>query len=63
MLRQNRTNGEIRRIPDVAYNVYRGKFEEPQENEGFREVLKVKFSPNFENRKHEDLFKQWTSTV
>ncbi|KAK6179358.1 hypothetical protein SNE40_011740 [Patella caerulea] len=59
-VRQNQTESEVRRIPDVGYNVYKKNFEEPSKLEGFSEIIKIDFKPRFANAKHESLFKNWT---
>lgn len=59
--RQNQTKGQVRRIPDVGYNVYNKNFEEPQKSEGFSEILKIDFVPKFDTTKEETLFKKWAT--
>lgn len=61
LVRQNQTNGEVRRIPDVGYNMFKKNFGEPKTDEGFSEVIKVDFVPQFSSQRDEDIFKQWTS--
>jgi bifunctional polynucleotide phosphatase/kinase len=60
-MRQNQTKSKVRRIPDVGYNVYKKDFQEPNVNEGFKEVIKIDFEPRFDSPDDEKLFKQWTS--
>ena len=60
MVRMNQTNGEVRRIPDVGYNMYKKNYEEPKASEGFQEIKKIKFVPKFDSKKDENLFKQWS---
>ncbi|KAL3869457.1 hypothetical protein ACJMK2_042138 [Sinanodonta woodiana] len=60
LVRQNQTNGEVRRIPDVGYNVYKKNYQEPSKSEGFSEIVKIDFCPKFDSEKHEVLFKQRT---
>ncbi len=60
-LRQNLTKGDVRRIPDVGFNVFNKNFEEPQGVEGFTEVISVDFKPQFDNEEHRKLFSQWTT--
>ncbi|XP_077981308.1 bifunctional polynucleotide phosphatase/kinase-like [Glandiceps talaboti] len=60
MFRQTLTNGQVRRVPDVGYNVFKKNFEEPELSEGFTEIKKIEFIPNFASKKDEELFKQWT---
>jgi len=50
----------VRRIPDVGYNVFKSKFQEPTTNEGFTEVIKIDWIPDFENDHHKKLFLQRT---
>uniref|UniRef100_A0ABM0MWD8 Bifunctional polynucleotide phosphatase/kinase-like n=1 Tax=Saccoglossus kowalevskii TaxID=10224 RepID=A0ABM0MWD8_SACKO len=37
LYRQTQTNGDVRRVPDVGYNVFKKHFEEPDLEEGFSE--------------------------
>ncbi|KAI6653783.1 Bifunctional polynucleotide phosphatase/kinase-like [Oopsacas minuta] len=58
--RQNQTQGEVRRIPLVAYRIYDKYFEAPTKQEGFDDVIEIDFYPNFDNSADEALFGQWT---
>ncbi len=60
-VRMNQTNGEVRRIPDVGYNMYKKNYQEPAIKEGFTEIKKITFVPKFDNKRDETLFKQWTT--
>lgn len=60
-LRQTRTKGVVRRVPDVGYNVYNKNYQAPTLDEGFSEISNVQFSPHFDDELHETLFKQWTA--
>lgn len=60
MVRMNQTEGKIRRVPDVGYNVFKKNFEEPHMSEGFSDIVKVPFEPNFDNEHDKKLFMQWT---
>ena len=60
-VRQNHTKGLVRRIPDVGYNTFKSQFEEPSTEEGFTEIVKIDFTPDFESKEHELVFKQWTN--
>ncbi|XP_059140398.1 bifunctional polynucleotide phosphatase/kinase-like [Physella acuta] len=60
LYRQTLTNGQVRRIPDVGYNVFKKNFEEPTTSEGFSEVIKVQFQPEFDSKTDEQLFRKWT---
>ena len=59
-VRQNATLGKVRRIPDVGYNMFKSRFEEPDKSEGYDEIVQVEFEPKFEDERHETIFKQWT---
>lgn len=59
-VRQNQTKGAVRRIPDVGYNMYKSKYEEPVKSEHFTEIVSIDFEPEFETEHHEKIFKQWT---
>jgi bifunctional polynucleotide phosphatase/kinase len=60
-VRQNQTKGEVRRIPDVAYNIFKNQNEEPTLKEGFTEIIEIDFDPHFESSEDEVIFKQWTN--
>ena len=60
-VRQNRTQGKVRRIPDVAYNSYYKNFEAPSKAEGFDDVISIPFAPSFDDDKHKQIFLQWTA--
>ncbi|CAH0715595.1 unnamed protein product, partial [Brenthis ino] len=44
-------------VNDIIFNTYKNKFVEPSVNEGFKEVIEVKFSPCFENKEAENIYK------
>ncbi len=46
-------------INDMVMNMYRSKFSEPQLNEGFSEIVKVNFVPQFEDKGKKMLFQQF----
>lgn len=50
----------VRRVPDVGYNQFKSKFEEPSVKEGFVEVRKIKWAPEFTSEEHKKLFLQRT---
>ncbi|KAL4236921.1 hypothetical protein ACF0H5_005307 [Mactra antiquata] len=58
--RQTQTSGSVRRVPDVGYNVFKKNYEAPTKAEGFSEIVQIPFVPKFDNKKDEELFKQWT---
>ena len=59
-MRQAQTEGEVRRIPNVAYNMYKKNFEKPDKKEGFDDILEIPFVPVFNDDKNKKLFLQWT---
>lgn len=59
-VRQNETNGQVRRIPSVVYNIYKKNLEKPAKSEGFSSVTEVPFSPLFDSDKVKEHFMQWT---
>ncbi|PVD23837.1 hypothetical protein C0Q70_17111 [Pomacea canaliculata] len=61
LVRQNQTDGGVRRVPDVGYNMFKKNFEEPAMDEGFTEIKKVDFVPRFASTRDENIFKQWTT--
>lgn len=50
----------VRRVPDVAYNMYKSKFEAPTTKEGFTEVTEVPFALVFDDDEHKKLFLERT---
>lgn len=60
-VRQNQTEGKVRRIPDVGYHTYNKHFEEPEKSEGFSEILTIDFAPSFESERNKKIFQQWTN--
>lgn len=63
LVRQNQTEGQVRRIPDVGFHVYRKNFEAPTKTEGFSEIKEIDFIPDFDNKSDESLFRQWTDSA
>ena len=49
-----------RRIPDIGFNMFKSKFEEPSTDEGFEEVVVVKWFPHFSNEDEKKLFMQFS---
>jgi len=43
-------------IPDIAYNLYKSKFEMPELNEGFEDIITINPNMNFTNKENEKLF-------
>ncbi|CAK1551063.1 unnamed protein product [Leptosia nina] len=46
-------------VNDIVFNTYKSKFVEPTVKEGFKEVLEVKFNPDFEDEQAEKLYKMY----
>lgn len=59
--RQNLTKSKVRRIPDVGYNMYKSRYEDPLLSDGFTDIVNVDFQPQFDSAEDEMIFKQWTS--
>ncbi|KAG5674964.1 hypothetical protein PVAND_004908 [Polypedilum vanderplanki] len=47
------------KINDLVFNTYKSKYVEPTLKEGFDEIVKVNFLPNFDNEKHETLYRMY----
>lgn len=58
--RERLSEGKRRRVPAVAFNMYKCRFEEPSKDEGFTEIATVKFVPDFENAQQRKWFQNWT---
>ena len=50
-------------ISSVAYNVFKGKFQEPKTSEGFTEVKKIKFIRQHPDDNHRQIFEMWTEVA
>ncbi|XP_013145078.1 PREDICTED: uncharacterized protein F21D5.5 [Papilio polytes] len=46
-------------VNDIVFNTYKNKYQEPTTKEGFKEVIEVKFNPNFDDEKTEKLYKMY----
>lgn len=58
--REHHSNGERRRVPDVAFNMYKKHAVPPTATEGISEILKVGFIPNFKSPSDREAFLEWT---
>jgi len=58
--REKVTQGDRRRVPDVGFNVYKSKYQEPALKDGYTELCKVRFVPNFPDDETLRLFLQRT---
>ncbi|KAK3851702.1 hypothetical protein Pcinc_041666 [Petrolisthes cinctipes] len=47
------------KVSDMVYNMYKSRYEEPSLKEGFDDIVKVNFIPNFRKKKDEDLYKMF----
>ncbi|CAF3894858.1 unnamed protein product [Rotaria sordida] len=61
-VRVHQTSGEVRRIPDVGYNVYKKNYEAPKANEGLAEIINIDFIPKFDTETHEKIFHYYTES-
>jgi bifunctional polynucleotide phosphatase/kinase len=57
LFRERQSNGTVRRIPDVGYNMFNKKFAAPGKSEGYSEVLEIDFMPQFDDDTVESWFK------
>ncbi|XP_050080459.1 uncharacterized protein F21D5.5 [Anopheles maculipalpis] len=46
-------------ISEMVFNSYKSKFQPPTVAEGFTEIVKVQFVPNFANKDHEQLYRMF----
>lgn len=58
--REHHSNGERRRVPGVAFNMYKKHAVPPTEKEGFSDIIKVGFIPKFQTDEDRDAFLEWT---
>jgi len=58
--REKESQGTVRRIPDVAYNVFKKNWAEPSTDEGFASVRKIEWVPHFENEDARKMFLERT---
>ena len=50
------TPSETLRVPDIGYNLYKSKFEMPELNEGFDEIITINPNIKFDNEINKKLF-------
>lgn len=58
--RENKTRGQHKHVPGVAYNMYKKKFDEPKTSEGFSEVRQINFIPVVTEDKANSSFYHYT---
>ncbi|XP_053658768.1 uncharacterized protein F21D5.5 [Anopheles marshallii] len=46
-------------ISEMVFNSYKSKFQQPTQAEGFTEIVKVNFVPNFTTKSHEELYRMF----
>jgi bifunctional polynucleotide phosphatase/kinase len=56
---REKTQG-VQHIPEIGYNIFQSRLDEPSISEGFREVIDVPFVPRFETDAHKQAFLQRT---
>jgi len=60
-VRVRESQGQVRRIPVVAYRMYKKNFSKPSVSEGFTEIQEIDFIIDLkDDPDYEKLFKQWT---
>ncbi len=58
---KNVTNGAHKHVPRIGYGMYKKNFKEPKTAEGFKEIKKINFVPNFgEDKEKEKMFYLFT---
>eukprot|EP00479_Gromia_sphaerica_P005035 TRINITY_DN1600_c0_g1_i1.p1 TRINITY_DN1600_c0_g1~~TRINITY_DN1600_c0_g1_i1.p1 ORF type:complete len:206 (+),score=23.21 TRINITY_DN1600_c0_g1_i1:261-878(+) len=65
-IREKQTSGERRRVPPVGFNMFKSRFEEPRKSEGFSEVVRINFVPQYENEDDEailQVFREFEGVV
>lgn len=60
IVREKMTEGKVRRIPDVGFNVFGKNFTQPSVKEGLAEVCTVNFVPTFDSKEDEERFLERT---
>jgi len=58
--REKITKGGVRRIPEVAYRMFKSKFKEPSQKEGFSEITTIEWGADFPSEEYKNLFLQRT---
>ena len=59
-VRETQTLGEICRTPHMHFDLFERKYEEPDLDEGYIEIVEIDFIPYFKDEQHEEIFKRWT---
>eukprot|EP00008_Paramoeba_atlantica_P011840 CAMPEP_0201490512 /NCGR_PEP_ID=MMETSP0151_2-20130828/26603_1 /ASSEMBLY_ACC=CAM_ASM_000257 /TAXON_ID=200890 /ORGANISM="Paramoeba atlantica, Strain 621/1 / CCAP 1560/9" /LENGTH=399 /DNA_ID=CAMNT_0047876501 /DNA_START=84 /DNA_END=1283 /DNA_ORIENTATION=- len=52
--------GGTKRVPQIAYNMFKSKFQEPSKQEGFSSVVKVEFGVDFDSEEKKKEFCMFT---
>lgn len=66
-VKQAKHNNKFRELTDTSHepvseiiiNSFKNKYQEPEEAEGFKEIVKIPFVPEFNNTEHEKLYKMF----
>eukprot|EP01006_Ploeotia_vitrea_P043557 TRINITY_DN66742_c5_g6_i1.p1 TRINITY_DN66742_c5_g6~~TRINITY_DN66742_c5_g6_i1.p1 ORF type:complete len:412 (-),score=16.36 TRINITY_DN66742_c5_g6_i1:134-1369(-) len=61
IVRELMSNGKQKRVPEIAYNMMKSKWQNPTVSEGFSEVKEIEFVPDFDDERSKQLFYQFTS--
>ncbi|CAF1311512.1 unnamed protein product [Adineta steineri] len=61
-VRVHQTSGDVRRIPDVGYNMYKKNYVVPKASEGLDEITTIDFVPKFDSETHEKIFHYYTES-
>lgn len=62
LVREKQTNNQVRRIPQIAYNLFKSHYQEPTSDEGFTDIKKLEFILQFESEKDKKIFLERTFT-
>jgi bifunctional polynucleotide phosphatase/kinase len=53
------TDHNYKKVPEMAFNIFKSKFAEPNKSEGFEQILKVNFVPQFKSDKERELYSKF----
>jgi len=57
---REKINSKRKAVPDIGYNVFNSKYQEPSVSEGFSEIKRINFNPQFKSEREKKLFLQRT---
>ena len=52
-------SSNVRRIPDIAFNMFKSRYVEPDVSEGFSHVTHVDFSLQLKSESEKEMFLKW----